>query len=346
VLVAGKNVMQLDDGVTCVAGIDGQVRYKAPTLSVEPVLEIPGDVNFAVGNISFLGTVIVRGSIVDNFSVRASQDVVVHGSIGMATVECEGSVQVRGGILGKEQGTVRAGIDIQAKFVENARLSAGRHVVVSEAILHSRVDAAHTVALTGKKAVLVGGTIRAGRAIYAKEIGAVGGAATVLEVGMQLRLRDRIRQAEEELSRQSLLLNKVVLGLKGLLKIRQAGGKLPPEREAMLQELNQVGARLKDKVGALGQEVDTLRAEMLDSMVDGKIAVQTFIHPHVQLTVGRAALMVTERIEFSTVRCEQGEIVLRSYEKPNIKKLLSGDSGDEEAPPAAAPGKNHGPAAD
>ncbi len=339
-IVAGKNVMLLDDGVTYAAGIDGQVKYKATTLSVEPVLEIAGDVDYHTGNLAFLGTVIIRGSVLDNFTVRASQDIIINGSVGMSQVEAEGNVQVRGGIMGKESGLVRAGGTISAKFVENAKLRAERHVIVSESVLHSQVDAGHTVALTGKKAILAGGRCRAGHAIYAKEIGLIGGALTAVEVGLQLRLRDRIKQAEDELNRQTLLLNKVVLGLRGLLKIKAAAGRLPPEREQMLQELNSAGMRLKEKVAALGAEIDTLREELTASMTDGKIAAQVRINPRVQLTVGRATLQVTQPIEFSTVRCEQGEIVLRPYEKPNLKRLLAGqtDVGDE-IEPASASGK-------
>lgn len=346
-LNAGKNVVLLDDGLTYTAAIDGQVKYKAGTLSVEPVLEIGGDVDFHTGNICFLGTVIVRGSVLDNFTVRASQDIIVNGTVNMAQVEAEGNVQVRGGIIGNGAGTVSAGGNITAKFVENARLHAGRHVVVTEAILHSQVDAGHTVALTGKKAVIVGGRCRAGHAVYAKEIGSDAGTPTVVEVGLQLRMRDRVKQAEDELARQILLLNKVVLGLKGLLKIKAATGQLPADREQMLQELHRVGARLKEKVALLGVEIDTLRGELAASGTEGKVAVLVRVNPRVQLTIGRAVLLVTQPLEFTTVRCALGEIALSPYEKPNLKKLLAGQKGndmdddnDDDSPASGGPAKS------
>src|SRR6185503_18165111 len=69
-------------GVT--AAIDGVIQFQNNMLKVLPLLEVPGAVNFATGNIAFKGCVVIRGDVCDRFIVRATEDVTVFGLIGAA----------------------------------------------------------------------------------------------------------------------------------------------------------------------------------------------------------------------------------------------------------------------
>jgi len=40
-----------------------------------PVYEVDGDVDYGVGNINFIGSVVIKGSIRDGFSVVAGSDI-------------------------------------------------------------------------------------------------------------------------------------------------------------------------------------------------------------------------------------------------------------------------------
>ena len=170
-MIAGRNAHLSEDGLEVTSDINGQVVFHNNKINVEPVYEVAGDVNLETGNIVFLGTVIVRGSIEDGFSVKAAGNVEVHGTVGKAIIEAEGNIIVNRGILGKDEAVIKAGNDIMAKFVEHTKLSAGNDVIVSEAIMHSFVDAGKRVLCVGKRAMIVGGRIRAREEVNAKEIG-------------------------------------------------------------------------------------------------------------------------------------------------------------------------------
>ncbi|MBA7549714.1 hypothetical protein ES705_42207 [subsurface metagenome] len=178
-LELGKNVKLSEDGITIIAVINGQVLLTGGKINVEPIYTVDGDVNMHTGNILFLGTVIVKGSVGSGFTVKAAGNIEVMGSVGRSILDAEGDIIVHQGIMGKNEGRVKAGINVVAKFIEHARIEAEENVVVSAGIIHSMVDANMRIVCQGKRASIVGGKLRAGEEINAKVLGSVAGTETI-----------------------------------------------------------------------------------------------------------------------------------------------------------------------
>ncbi len=77
----GKGTMLSEDANELTAEINGQVVSKAGKISVEPIYIINGDVSLETGNIVFLGSVIISGSVLDNFEVKAAGNIEVRGTV-------------------------------------------------------------------------------------------------------------------------------------------------------------------------------------------------------------------------------------------------------------------------
>jgi len=73
-LQPGKNTILSDDGVELKSEIDGHAVLIGNRIKVDPIYYVNGDVSYETGNINFLGTVVIRGSIKDDFVVRATGD--------------------------------------------------------------------------------------------------------------------------------------------------------------------------------------------------------------------------------------------------------------------------------
>ena len=108
-LQLGPNVAAGSGSRQLVAKAAGRVLFDGVKLSVEPVMTVPGDVDYSVGNIRFPGFLTVRGSVLDGFEVEAARGVEIGGVAGACTVRSDGDVTVRGGVNGHNKAVIEAG---------------------------------------------------------------------------------------------------------------------------------------------------------------------------------------------------------------------------------------------
>ncbi len=179
----GQGMILQPDGRTCVAQTSGAIHFKEGAISVQPLLEIKGDVNFKVGHIKFNGTVQIRGTILDNFNVSATKDVFVSGNIEASRVEVGGALVVNGGITGHLTGTIKAGGTVKAKYINSATVESLQEVLVSTEIISSRIRAG--TKLVAERGALVGGNANAGELIRCAVLGSKMGQLTRVAVGSE-----------------------------------------------------------------------------------------------------------------------------------------------------------------
>lgn len=194
VLPKGKNLVPTEDGAQIIAGCDGHLTLLATGYTILPVLEIRGNVDYSTGNINFPGTVNVAGDVTTGFEVKATGDILVGGAISGGSVEATGSVRVGRGILGSKTGSVKAGKDVVTRFVENSNITAAINVIVSDAIMHSRVTAGRKIEVLGQPGMVVGGLLRAGLELSCSILGSNNAASTEVEIGADPKDRDRFRE--------------------------------------------------------------------------------------------------------------------------------------------------------
>ncbi len=200
-LRAGPGTRLSPDGQSVIATVEGHASIShSGEVTVSPIFTVPGDVGYGSGNIDFVGTVVVQGDVTQGFSVKAGQNVEVHGGIMGGTVEAGGDVLVRYGIVGGGRGRVKAGGKVRCRFIESAEVEAGGDVVVSDGILGSQVSG-DSVTVTGGRGSIVGGRIRARREISAQTLGSAMGAPTDLQVGVPPAVRAELEHIREQLSR-------------------------------------------------------------------------------------------------------------------------------------------------
>src|SRR5690606_15317621 len=124
---------------------------------------VPGDVDFSTGNIDFIGSVKVMGSVRNGFSVKAAGNVEIMGRLEGGFINTGGNIVVKEGIVGQGKGNIKAGGSVYARFLENAQVEARKDVLVGDSIMHSTVRAGGKIVVNGKKGKIVGGLCFAGR---------------------------------------------------------------------------------------------------------------------------------------------------------------------------------------
>ena len=310
----GKNVKLSDDGMSAMATINGQVLLVAGRINVEPVYTVEGDVNFKTGNILFLGTVFVKGNVEDGFTVKAAGNIEIMGSVGKCLLDAEGEVVVHQGILGKNEGKVRAGGNLVAKFIENARVEVDENVLVSDGIIHSLVDANKRVLCQGKRASIVGGRLRAAEEIHAKTLGSVAGTETILEVGIDPKRKEILTKSigrKGELEKQLEELVRNINTLENLKKVQRAFSE---EKQKNLEELNDQRSSILQELEEANKVINEINVYLQSIKLSGKVSASDRVFPGVKVFIKNESLVVRNEFKSVTFCLEGKEIRISKYE--------------------------------
>ncbi|MDR1175062.1 MAG: FapA family protein [Treponema sp.] len=315
-LPLGNNVRIADDGVTILAGMNGQVVLASGKINVEPTYVVPGNVNIQTGNIIFLGNIIIKGNVEAGFSVKAVGNIEVNGTVESAELDAEGDIIVHQGITGKNIGRIRTSRSLWARFIENTRVEAGDMVVVSDGIVNSHVDANKRILCQGKRAHVVGGRLRATEEINVKIIGSpISGTETLCEVGFDPKSKEQMNNYF--LQRETLAkgLEEIQLNLKTLIALKKQHQSLPKDKEAYLQELIDKRQELTEDLRHVNEEVEKIQ-ESLNSMRNrGKVSASSQVYPGVKITIRDAKEDIRTEYKAVTFILENGLVRATKYEK-------------------------------
>lgn len=305
---AGKNVVLNQDRTLLYAAIDGQMSFTdKDKVNVFPVFEVKGDVDFSVGNIDFVGTVVVRGSVPTGFRIKAAGDIRVLGSVEGAELEAGGSVEIKSGIVAQDKGHVIAGQNVTTSFIQNGNVTAGKDVTVSQSIMFSKVRAGKNVVCNGPKGIIIGGTIQAGEKIVARVIGNSSATPTVLEVGVKPELRAEMADITAKLRESYESMRKTDQGLHVLSQIMQTTGDLPAEKKIMQVKLTNTRLMLEKEIKSLEERKKEVEAQLVGDS-PALVEVHRLMYPGIKLVFGKIVRFIKQ--EFSRTRfvVHEGEI--------------------------------------
>lgn len=315
----GEGVEVDAEGRLFVATQKGRPIFSANTLTVSQVYQVSGDVDNTTGNIVFDGHVIVLGNVQDQFSIKA-KSLEVHGTVGAASIYCKGPVTLMAGINGRDEGEVITDGIIQAKYVNQSRITTNSNLMVDREIVNSRIWCRGMV--TAEK--LIGGECIALLGIEASIIGSEIGVATLLEPGANYKIR-RLEQAMEALSPK---IESILRPIQPFFGDRLRYKSLPDEKKEEFHKGYEKFSALRDKYLTISSERQHLLENSEYSPIK-KVLINKVLHPdvlirtelcmkHFKTQVTGPALM-QEDIECSTIR------PAASVPSAGLKSFLSGE---------------------
>ncbi|MBI4752905.1 DUF342 domain-containing protein [Candidatus Desantisbacteria bacterium] len=289
----GRNIYTAANNTQIRASIDGHVLLSGGKINVENTLIIPGNVDYSTGSIYFLGSVVVKGDVLDEFQVEATGDILVHGCVGKCFLSAGGSIAIGEGVKGKNVARLFAGQNVIAKYIEHATVEARDDVRVLEEILHSKVDAGNKVMLEGKRrGVIIGGLTRAGSEIDTKELGCVSGIKTIVEVGGSPRTRQELASLQSVYQQEINIYQQLELNIAHLQKQR-AEDKLSLDGEMKLKRLLWTHKKLTTRM-----ERYTNQKEFMETRIKraepGVINVSGCLYSNVTVTTKIATLIIND----------------------------------------------------
>jgi len=321
----GENVSFAEDGETIVADINGQIVFAKGKISVNEVYVVPGSINLQTGNIVFLGSIVITGDVEEGFTVKASGNVEVHGYVDRSTVTADGDVVVFKGIKGKESASVSAGQNIWTKFIENANISAGNNIIVSDGIVNSSLMASKEIICNGKtRANIVGGKHQAGESILAQTIGSKSGnTETFCEVGYDPLLKHKIEKAKKARKAKEDEIESINAELQMLMAMREQRGGLPDEKLTRILDITDRKSALLNEISESKEEQAKLEEGLRALRTKAKISAIKIFYAGVIINVYDKSLKLLHDYTATTFLLENGLIHNITYNEEEDRKKLN-----------------------
>lgn len=314
----GPGTMLSDDGKKLLAEKNGQVLYRGGILSVHDIFTINGDVGIGTGNITFLGSIVVTGSIEDNMHVKAAGSIEVAGTIQKAFVEAEGEIIVRQGIIGRDNAQVESTAgSVYGKFLQNATCMAEGDIVMAENIMHSKVYAGGNVICNGKRAQLVGGEIICGGVVRVKSLGAMAATPTHVIAGVNPRAMKQMKQIAQIEKQLNEKIQQTEINLKTLQQQKAAAPDAFGEaKEEQLVKAFAFKEKLEERLREALSEKENIETFMKDANSLGAVHVEKTAFPGVTIEINGATFSVQDEYNNVTFVEEQGRINIVAYVAP------------------------------
>jgi len=298
------------DANLLIASTNGCVSLnKSRLVEVRPKLEIKGDVDYSTGNIKFLGSLVIGGDVKSGFKVNVSEDLEIGGCIEDAEVEAGGDVLVKKGFIGHGKGVLRTGGDLTVKFVQNQEIHCEGDLVLGGELMHSKTFVGGDLIANNRKGFIIGGTVEVQGSVEAFQIGSVNATPTVVAVGRDFMITNRLKQIEEELEKIKENQEKVKKALYNLSRLKiKLKGNLPPEQQSLFERLQETNRHYPVYREKLLKEREDLEKELAKHK-DAQIKVNHTLYPGVKIIIGNITRTITEKIERPVLREVNGEIV-------------------------------------
>lgn len=305
----GNNITLSLNGLLLKSAINGLVEFKGGKINVSEVLMVE-NIDNSIGNINFVGNVIVNGDILNGFSLVSGSSVEVKGAVEGGYIECEGDVLIRQGIQGYNRLSINTKGNLSTKFIENADVNVGENIT-SEAIMHSNVSSKSNILVLGKKGLIVGGVCRSKYEIRAKMIGSTMATTTILEVGIDpdIKLSHDDLESKLKLSKQNL--DKINQSLK-VLEVLKKSDKLDSRKLELYNNLLKASFTLGNDIIGLEADMNNINKQM-ENLSRGQIKVADTIYPGVKIIIGNSFMYIRDEMKRCTFYREDGEIRIGPY---------------------------------
>ena len=257
-----------------------------------------------------MGSVLITGNVDDGFTVRASGNIEVKGSVGKCDLDAEGDIIISQGVIGKEGGSIHSEKSVLAKFIQNEKMVfAGENVIVSDGILNSTVMAKKRIVCSGRRADIIGGNLSATELIAARNIGSpTAGDETVVSVGFDPKAKDQLNLQNQLLENNQKMLNEVNLNLKVLEEQKKRRGGLQADKEELLQKYLTSKFTIETQISEAQNEIATLK-EYLDTIqAEGRISASGTVYAGVTLNIKNFTEVVRTDARMTTFSLEKGLI--------------------------------------
>ena len=304
-VVGGINTAENEEHTALIASCDGQLVFSGGSFKVEQMIKIDADVDASIGNLDVIGSITVYGNVFDGFTLKATGDIIVKGTIEGATLIAGGSIQIFQGINGSYKGRLEAGSNVTSRYLENCHVKAGG-TVKSDSILNSTVISSDKVVVISGKGIIIGSAIVAFKGVEAKIIGNEQNILTSITIGTDPKLYEELRTLRTEVYD----LTRKAEGNEKNIQYLLGQESLTAEYQQLLNKL-----KLDQTIFNLNLSKKSNRVAAIETELKNGESCQIVVNqlnPPVKVTIENAQLTISNEARMCRIFKSEGEIIVGS----------------------------------
>jgi len=305
VLRHGKNIQLSEDGLSISSMVDGHVMLVDKDVFVSDVYEVE-NVDTSTGNIDYTGSVQINGNVSSNFIVNAGGNVVINGVVEGAQINAGGNIIIARGMNGMSKGVLKAGGNVIARFLENSTVEADGYINAGS-ILHSKVKAGTEIVVNGKRGFITGGHVQAGSQITVKTLGAMMGASTIVEVGIDPKIKSNYAQLQKDITEMVKAIKADQLILSNFAEKRSKGVKFTVDQINYVKGIAKKVEESKDILTDKNAEFLILRKHF-EAQSKAQVVVKGEVHPGTTIIIGDLSMVIQNTYHYCRFEVVQGDV--------------------------------------
>jgi len=277
-----------------IAKKNGMLLYdeKTHVIAISELYEINGDVGYNTGNIDFIGSVSIKGDVINTFDIVAGKDILIKGHIESSKIIAGGTLEF-GGVSASNEGLLQSQGNMVAKYIDAANIICYNNLEVKNEIIDSEIKVRGRVEVT--KGSIIGGKVTALGGIESRMLGSEVGMKTKLIAGICFISNKKIENINKNIKENLKQLEKISKIVDPMIGHPEITGTLSKEKKLELRklmttftELNLENLKLSDKIKDIEEEVKT-KANPI-------ISVWKTLHPNVRMTLNKTIVNITKPI--------------------------------------------------
>ncbi len=301
-LFTGPKIKRIESGdkILLEATEDGFLQVGSASVEISPEFTVRQDVDYSDGEIEFAGSLVVIGDVKGSGSLKIRHDVHIEGSVEDAKIIAGGNVVIDGSFVGRGDGLLRAGGNVEVNVVLNQMIEAEGSITIGKESVNAHLIAGE--AIIAPNARIMGGTLTAGDKIEINTLGGELYSTTRVKLGMAELLRENAIAIDKEIETQSKGVEQLKNEIYLLVRERIESNNFTAEKAEQLKLLQD---KLRRQNDALKELADKKQAKVveLNRKRSPKLTILGIIHQSVVAEIN--GVRVPIKRSFSNVTFEE-----------------------------------------
>ncbi len=313
----GVRVEEKQDVIRYFAEKNGNVKFSRNTLAVQDIFEMAGDIDYSTGNINVKTDLLIKGSVLNGFTVKSEGDIAIMGAVeNGATVIAQGNLTVDKGIIGANCKVVSRG-NLRAGYIQDAEVIVKGDVTIGSYLFNCTLIAGGSIVVLReqgqKSGRAVGGVICSAKGIRLSTIGNPGNPGTVVALRTDPEIAAGLKKLEEQLQACTRNITKISRSLPfdsfGAGQIKAALARIPAaKRENVILLLTDLNKLIKHRK-TLAETIDQLRSRIDLFLHNARIEVTREIFQGSEIHIGGQQFIVPQDMGPSLFKLHDGKII-------------------------------------